>query len=52
MSLLDILRPEPKCGHGRVRGTCTICAGYKPERIPTGTFRVNRRGQIVPKRKR
>jgi len=24
--MLEWVRPDPKCGHGRIRGTCTKCA--------------------------
>lgn len=44
MGLRAALRPDPRCRHDKVRGFCSTCDGNKPERIPTGTFKVTRKG--------
>jgi hypothetical protein len=51
--MLDRLLPDPKCRHDRVRGTCTICNGLRPEpSVPTGTFRGCSGGRLKAKQRK
>jgi hypothetical protein len=34
MGLVDWIRPDPKCRHGRTRGTCLKCTGAVPAGLP------------------
>jgi hypothetical protein len=53
MGLVDWVRPDPKCSHGRTRGLCTKCNGCVAEGpIPTGTFRGKPGGRLVAKKKK
>jgi hypothetical protein len=52
MGLVDWVRPDPKCNHGRVRGTCLKCTGAVPAGgIPTGNFKGKPGGRLVAKKK-
>jgi hypothetical protein len=53
MALLEWVRPDPKCNHGRTRGLCTKCNGCVAEGpIPSGTFRGKPGGRLVAKKKK